>query len=336
MAQLGRAATLADIGIAARYPNDKNIANDPNVIFADDFESYTAPRQLTQKWTGAYQMPNLRIATESGNYYTGNKALEMTLQVSTTEVSNSLKKVIAPEQDTLYLRAYTKFDPNYLVDASNHNGLRLSAHYPGAGQMPPTDGTGFFLFLVQNNTIGNLQPGETTPGYIHLYAYWPKQRSNYGDHWYPTGLIKPGGDGEWLTNPGQYPDFKELPNWQPQRGVWYCYELMVKANTPGKNDGEVKVWIDGAVTADFPDLNLRSIPTLKLDEAHIGLHATSSQRVNKKWYDNVVIATKYIGPMATPYAYSDSYSTPTPTPRQPNPTQPTQRHPRQRQPRVQP
>src|SRR5467141_3969188 len=69
----------ADSGIAARYPGDKNIANDPAVLFADDFESYTSPSQLTSKWTSAYQPSNLRIATEQGNYYAGTKALEMTL-----------------------------------------------------------------------------------------------------------------------------------------------------------------------------------------------------------------------------------------------------------------
>jgi len=30
-----------------------------------------------------------------------------------------------------------------------------------------------------------------------------------------------------------------MPNWEPKLGVWYCYELMLKANTIGKNDGEV-------------------------------------------------------------------------------------------------
>ena len=57
-------ATSADSGIAARYPGDKNIASDPAVVFADDFESYTSPSQLTSKWTSAYQLSNLRIATE--------------------------------------------------------------------------------------------------------------------------------------------------------------------------------------------------------------------------------------------------------------------------------
>jgi hypothetical protein len=63
-----------------------------------------------------------------------------------------------------------------------------------------------------------------------------------------------------------------------------------------------------------------------MDEAHIGLHAMHSERVNKKWYDNVVIATKYIGPMAS--ASPTPAPTPTPTPPfgtptpTPNPTPP--------------
>ena len=83
---------------------------------------------------------------------------------------------------------------------------------------------------------------------------------------------------------------------------------MVRANTPGQRDGEVKYWIDGKLVSDFPNLNIRSVSTLKMDEAHIGLHAMHSERLNKKWYDNVVIATKYIGPMAS------ASPTPSPTP----------------------
>jgi len=297
-------ATSADTGIASRYPGDKNIASDPAVIFADDFESYTSPSQLTSKWDDAYHLQNTRIAIETGNFFAGSKALEFSLPISITEVSNSLKKRLSPEQDTVFLRAYTKFDSGYSVTGSNHNGLRLSAKYPGPGTMPPADGTGFFLFLLQNNILGTTLAGETAPGYSHLYVYWPKQRSAFGDHWYPDGLVKPfsgniGNEGEWLAFPNQYPDFKAMPNFLPQRNRWYCYELMVRANTPGQNDGEAKYWIDGKLIGDFPNLNIRSVSTLKIDEAHIGLHAAHSERVNKKWYDNVVIAKQYIGPMAS-------------------------------------
>ena len=306
--------TRADTGIATRYPEDKNIASDPAVIFADDFESYTSASQLTTKWNGAYQLQNIRIATEAGNCFAGSKSLEFSLPISATEVSNSLKKRLSPEQDTVFLRAYTKFDAGYSVNTSNHNGLRLSAKYPGPGIIPPADGTGFFLFLLQNNIEGNSLPGETVPGYSHLYVYWPRQRSAFGDHWYPDGMVKPfvsdiGNLGEWLAFPNQYPDFKAMPDFLPVRNRWYCYELMVRANTPGQRDGEVTYWIDGKLVSDFPNLNIRSVSTLKMDEAHIGLQAMHSERVNKKWYDNVVIATKYIGPMAS----ASPAPSPTPT-----------------------
>ncbi len=298
-------------GIASRYPGGKNIASDPAVIFADDFESYTSPSQLTNNWDAAYQLPNIRIATETNNVFSGNKSLEFSLPISANEVSNSAKKIINPTQDTLFIRAYTKFDPGYQVTASNHNGLRLSARYPGPGIMPPPDGTGFFLFLLQNHIEGSPRIGESAPGFTHLYSYWPRQRSAFGDHWYPIGLVVPfdsgigedgqqiGNRGDWLAFPSQYPDFRSMANFLPQRDRWYCYELMVHANTPGQNNGEVKFWIDGRVVGDFPNLNVRSISTLKIDEAHIGLHAQHSERINKKWYDNVVIATEYIGPMVS-------------------------------------
>jgi FG-GAP-like repeat len=108
-----------------------------------------------------------------------------------------------------------------------------------------------------------------------------------------------GNKGKWLAYPTQYPDFKVMLNFQPLRDRWYCYELMVRANTPGQNNGEVKYWIDGKLVSAFPNLNVRSISTLKLDSANLNLHASRSERINKKWHDNVVIATKYIGPMVS-------------------------------------
>ena len=189
--------------------------------------------------------------------------------------------------------------------------IRLSANYPGPGAPPRADGTGFYLFLVQNTPFG--LSGETIPGYTNFYIYWPKQLANYGDTLYPDGFWRASetksivGKGAWMTDP----DFTPLPNFQPQRDRWRCYELMVKANTPGKNDGKL--------ASRFPNLNFRSISTLKLDKAVVMLHAKHSERVNKKWYDNVVIARQYIGPMASPIPSPTPTPTPKPTPT-PTPT----------------
>src|SRR5882762_1806267 len=46
--------------IAARYPRDKNIASDPAVIFADDFESYTNASQLATRWSKVGHVEHMR------------------------------------------------------------------------------------------------------------------------------------------------------------------------------------------------------------------------------------------------------------------------------------
>ena len=142
-------AAPAQIGIAAAYPGDKNIVNNAAVIFADDFESYTTPDQAVAKWGHGGPLAHMRIATETDHVFSGGKAIEFSLPISTAEVSVSLMQWLSQPQDTVFMRIYQKFDLNYYsANASNHNGIRLSAKYPETPTAPPADGTGFFLFLL--------------------------------------------------------------------------------------------------------------------------------------------------------------------------------------------
>lgn len=283
-------------GIAARYPGDQNIGSDPDVILADDFEAYTSPSQLVGKWSGAGPLANMQIDTSE--HFSGTKSLAMSLPISASEVLNQCHKDISPELTTIYMRSYSKFDDAFDVEGSSHNGIAIRAHYPG-GAGTASDGT-WFSAQLQNNKTGQPIPhfpNEQQPGYNQIYCYWPKQRDAFGDHFFSDGWVRPGGAGLWLLYPAQYPNFKPIPVWQPERGKWYCYELMVKANTVGKNDGEIAWWVDGRLDGRITDLVLRTVD-VKINYVRIMLHATNSQRVNKKWYDNVVIAKSYIGPMA--------------------------------------
>jgi hypothetical protein len=291
-------ALVAD-GIASRYPNDVGIENDPDVLLYDNFESYTSPSQLLSKWDQAGKQANLRIATEPGNFYAGHKALEMTLPISNSEQGNDVSKNLNPKQPVLYVRVYQKFDPEFTITASGHNGIRIRGNFNGPACSPaPRDGTGFFILNLQNHF--DSRGGENQPGYGHIYAYWPYQRSDCGDHWHSDGWVKPGGWGLWMLYPSQYPNFRAMPNWQPIRGVWYCYEEMVKLNTVGRRDGEVAYWINGELKGRWTDLFIRSIDSLKIDNTGLLLHSTTSARVNKKWYDSVVIARSYVGPITAP------------------------------------
>jgi len=75
---------------------------------------------------------------------------------------------------------------------------------------------------------------------------------------------------------------------------------MVKANTPGQRDGRIAFWVDGVLAADFPNMRLRDTTDLKIDRVDISLHGNGGiLATSKKWYDNVVVAKSYIGPMSS-------------------------------------
>jgi hypothetical protein len=276
-------------GLAARYPTDIGIASDPAVIFADDFESYDSGPDLATRWTNVYQLSNVRIAAESGGFAGGSKALEFTVPVTRSEISNSVSKNISPELDVLFLRYYAKYDASFDVLGSSHNGGVISAHYCCPGQRSD----GFNKFLVSYEA-SRFAAAKANPGELNAYVYHPDMRDVYGDHFHPTGLIAPFAS----KSPFSFgPDFVPRPEVTPVRGRWYAYELMVKANTPGRRDGRIALWLDGTLIAEFPNLRLRETSDLKIDRLALNMHVRAVTRTaTKRWYDDVVAATSYIGP----------------------------------------
>ena len=76
---------------------------------------------------------------------------------------------------------------------------------------------------------------------------------------------------------------------------------MVKANTPGQRDGRITAWLDGQVVADFGTLRRRDVDTVKIKRFGLSFHIYSNPNgTSKKWYDNVVAARSYIGPIFVP------------------------------------
>jgi hypothetical protein len=287
------AAPLPDgnSGIAARYPSDAGIASDPAVILADDFESYSGTAGLTSKWSEAYHTANIRIATEAGNVFRGGKSLEFTVPQTTSEVSNTVAKVVSPERDALFLRYYARFDGGFNVLGSSHNGSTISAHYCCPGVR--ADGSNKFLVSYE---AWRGDTATANPGQLNAYVYHPDQRDIWGDHFFPTGTVLP-----FSSTPFNFgPEFVSRPDITPVLGRWYSYEMMVKANTPGQRDGRIAFWLDGQLIADFPNLRLRESTALTIDRFTLDLHVHgNSLAVARKWYDNVVAATSYIGPMVS-------------------------------------
>jgi hypothetical protein len=282
-------------GIAAHYPRDSGIASNSAVIFADDFESYTVPNDLWKTYFNVFQLNEIRIAQEPAHVFSGKKSLEMTLPKGTTELSNGVQMQVSPQRDVLFLRYYSKFDTSFDIVGSCHNGGGISSHYfIGYNSTPGIRADGYNKYLIEFECWrGDTQTAN--PGQYNIYIYHPLQRDNYGDHFFPNGEVMPNTSLAFDFGP----DFISRPNVTPQLGRWYCHEVMLKANTVGLKDGRIACWLDGALIADFQNLELRKVDSLKIDRFNVSFHAGSNPvRETRKWYDNIVAATSYIGPMA--------------------------------------
>jgi len=282
-----------DQGIAAKYPGDQGIAADPAVVFHEDFEL----DNLRARWDNVYHDANIRFAEEPANVHGGKKALEFTVPQQQAEVSNSVVKHLADGYDVLFLRYYSRFGAGFDQVGSSHNGGFLAAIAPGVAFATPgvrADGRNKFITSFENWRGEAETP---SPGELNVYCYHPEQRSEYGDHFFPSGKVLPR-----ASLPGDFgPHFVARPDITPELGRWYCYETMLQANYAGQRDGRIACWVDGRLIADFPNLRLRDVDTLKINYAAVDLHIRNNPtRPNTKWYDDVVIATSYIGPVAKP------------------------------------
>ena len=321
------------IGIAAGFPGDVGIENHPDVIRAENFEGYNAWRDLLRdgRWSvtnGENPAPEgVHVHFSKENKVTGTQSLQLDLYSMNTPRHTGINLDLneAQKQDVIYVRYYHKIDKSYHVPpgVSNHNGAYISSKYWSSGPQhigPGKAATGTNKYLVQlENTASTGYDGYSMKAYI----YHPEQRYNYEGYVPIPGMPSMDPGEPWTSaythRPGQqygdafYPDGEVMPwnHWRGDYGEefiprskffvefdrWYCYELMLKANTPGQRDGRLTAWIDGEIIMDFPNMRWRDIDDLKIDQVGFSFGADRISAKTNAWYDNIVIATSYIGPI---------------------------------------
>lgn len=290
-------------GIASAYPGDQDIEKDPDVLFRSGFEDGF------NGWT-KYNEKVSRIVRDSTNAYGGSSYLQTT---ATRGVNTGGDVVLRLSEgvDQLYLRFYTKFDKNTVMP---HHFVKIRAFYPepywgNAGKRPRGDEA--FWTGIEPNSESKWQ----------FYTYWHEMHS------WQTYEGKP--NPERGDNPYYGNVFRPDNQVSFEREEWICVEAMMKANTPGKYDGEMAFWINGVKQGEwkpgFPEgvwrsdkfltstdedlpmqpfegFNFRTNERVKINE--ISLQWYVSEKFAKKgtvdenivYFDDVVIATEYIGP----------------------------------------
>lgn len=234
------AGPMADAGpgegwLRDRYPGDEGIADDPAVLFHDDFEA---------GW-GRWDRPTADtryLHLESGpQAHAGERYLRSTVTVADLAddmyISSSTHVRHAPV-DEIWWRVHVRFP---VLAANPHHWMRFSAgdetwgSSGRANTVPPGD-RGFWFDFDAN-----------TADQFNFYAYWHQMRSGRCN----DGSTTPGCDGDQGTT-YHYGNVFRPPDQTPfPRDRWFCVEIHARANTPGVQDGELSFWIDDAPVGDY-------------------------------------------------------------------------------------
>jgi len=257
-------------GFSAAYEGDVGIDADAAVIFADNFEA----GDFMTKWDTGNNRNLLSLVDESASSPAlGNRSLRA--GADTRQYGGSGLIEWFPSADSVFIRFDVKFDQQstgfaHLVRLRGNKGLTGADKWSGfgkAGIVP--DGTDFFATGVE--PFGRTSE---SPGRLGTYTYWPDMQGRYGQFLLPgnTPLI--------------------------EKDQWMSVELMLKHNTPGEEDGEQAIWLDGELLGQWGGFNWRTSPTLWANAFVLETYLQGSLATanNVAFFDNVVIASEYIGP----------------------------------------
>jgi hypothetical protein len=267
------AAPAAEAGIADKYPGDAGIASDPDVLFAEDFESGNLA-----KWDDrdGNRPPKVALVADKALVHAGKQAVQLAVEAGKGVGADLVKWL--PPNDQVYARWYCRFAEDYDQGNLNHTGGNLVAlrdrNTLGMAGIKP-DGTDRFTTGLEPWRDWKRNP---PPGELAFYTYYVDQKRDP--------------DGNWWGNLFRPPE-KSLP----ERGRWHCLEMMVKANAPDKADGEQAFWVDGRLRGRFSGIRWRTTDALKINGFWLLLYIHDNPQTNRIWIDDVVVAKRYIGPM---------------------------------------
>jgi len=292
-------------GGADARPADRGAAKDPDVIFADDFESWQAGG--TQPPPGTWAIRKKKTTRTSaipgkvtidGKPGPGEKVLEVACwtEGSGSQAGGLSRKLgnynharegLGSGFDELYVRYYVKFDADYRAVANHGSNLggrdltRRNAAWVGMAGIRDVSARGYFYSGLQ--PCGKRGGRELEMGF---YSYHLDKRGPWGEN---------------------YEVRKKVPI---TVGSWHCVERHMKLNSvdptkpdPAVADGLEELWVDGELTIRKEGVRFRRVAGLRitflsLETYYHGLPKQYDRaRPIKVYFDNVVISRKYVGPL---------------------------------------
>jgi hypothetical protein len=264
-------------GIAAAYPGDRGLARHPKVLLVADFES---PRWLDDWSRMGSASTAERVERERGNGFEplSGAALKVTVPRGKKLGIDLLYRFAdktGGEPEEMYFRYHMRLGDNWRPTV--------------AGKMPGFAGT--YGKAGWGGRMSDGTDGWSARGRYDIAGPVDGRVYPLGSYVYHAGMSKKYGDG-WGWNLG--------PTGVVVRNRWYSVEQYTKLNTPGKDDGVLRAWLDGVLVFERTDLNIRESPELRIETVWFNVYhggTKAAQEDLSLYIDNVVIASEYIGPM---------------------------------------
>jgi hypothetical protein len=218
--------------------------------------------------------------------------------------------------DTVSSDPVLKFEPlsgkalRIKVDRGGHYGANILYRFKDHIGAEPEQI--YFRYYLRFADDWDPKRGGKLPGISGTYnrAGWGGRPSNGTNGWSARGLFK--GQSEGRTPVGYYCYHADMKGrygsgwtWQRDRlgylanNRWYCIEQYAKMNTPGKNDGILRGWVDGKAAFEKTDIRMREVDALKIEAVWLNVYlggTWTSQSDHHLYIDDVVISRSYIGP----------------------------------------
>lgn len=242
------------------------------IFFSEDFESGDFA-----SWSSTSRLDNGTGEAEIINGAVpglgGEKIARLTAYANASPAKVDLRLNFKPGYDQVYARWYVNYEKGFDQGDLMHAPGLIAGSDNWRSDFRPNGYDAFSVFLDIWSDWGR----NPSPGKLMLYTYYPDMTKNPDGHYW-----------------GNF--FPQEPNVQIHTGKWYCLEMMVKANTPGKRDGEQAFWVDGIKEGHWTGLRFRDTSSVKIDFFWWELYIHDNPRKNTAFVDNIVLSTSPIGP----------------------------------------
>lgn len=278
----GPDAPKGPAGLSAGFDHDRDIGRHPAVLYAETFERSASLAKVSTDPAARGALARVARDPEAGFEPLDGHALRVRIPKGGRLGLNHhirFADLGVPEPEEAYFRYHLRLGADWdpVVDGGKLPGFAGTYGVAGWGMRPSDGSNGWSARGAFMRVEGGEDDQATAARYVGTYAYTASSEGRSGEIWgwnrgYTGRLLK---------------------------GRWYAVEQYVRMNTPGADDGVLRVWIDGVLAFERTDLRWRTAPELRIESVWLNVYHGGTARTDRDltlYVDNIVIAREHIGP----------------------------------------